>query len=423
MNYLYFLFSELVAGILPVFRFFSPRLRHFLEGRKQLFARLQDFRKKNPEPVVWVHVASLGEYEQARPVISSLKTSLPDFKIAVSFFSPSGFDHVIKKPQPDVDFMTYLPLDTKSQAAKFVGLLNPELAIFVKYDLWHYHVQALHRRSIPIYLIAASFRKNQIYFSRYGGFFRKILSKIDWIFTQNQESVRLLGEIGIRPASLAGDTRFDRVVATAAAPRSLEDIQTWISGDPTFVVGSAWEEDMKLLIPLINARSGYRWIIAPHDLNPETMDDWAKRIQIPSKKYSRWQQGDSNQVLFIDNIGMLSSLYQFARIAYVGGAFGKGLHNILEPLGFGVPVIFGKIKKESKFPEASQAQQEGCGFSVSDEIQLETVFSELEKEDLYKKAANSARNWVHSNLGAADRIVSFITSRRPNGKVSEPDCQ
>jgi 3-deoxy-D-manno-octulosonic-acid transferase len=408
MDYLYFLFFEFISGVLPTIGFFSPSLRNFLEGRKHLFDRVQDFRKMNPQSLVWMHVASLGEYEQARPLIPVLRSKLPNYKIAVSFFSPSGFDHVIKKPQPDVDFITYLPLDRKRHAERFVDNLRPELAIFVKYDLWYHHVQALHQKAIPIYLIAASFRKSQPYFSWYGGFFRDILSKIDWIFTQNQKSVTLLKQIGIHQVSIAGDTRFDRVAATASAPKPLEDIRTWISGQPTIVVGSAWEEDMRLLIPLINSGLSYCWIIAPHDLNPEPMARWAKEIQLPSKKYSEWRHEDGNQVLFIDNIGMLSSLYQFARVAYVGGAFGKGLHNVLEPLGFGVPVIFGKVKRESKFPEARQAQQEGCGFSVRDSGQLNTVFSELEQIENYKKATDAAKNWVNSNLGAANRIVASI---------------
>lgn len=408
MNYVYFLFFEFLSGILPLIGKFSPRIKHFLEGRRNLFNSLHDFRKKYPESLVWIHVASLGEYEQARPLIQVLKSKLPDYKIAVSFFSPSGFEHVIKKPQPEVDFITYLPLDRKSQAERFVDMLKPGMAIFVKYDLWYHHIQALHQKTIPIYLIAASFRKTQLYFSWYGGFFRGILSKINWVYTQNQESVTLLGKIGIHQVSLAGDTRFDRVVATASAPRSFDDIKTWISGQATVVVGSAWEEDMELLIPLINSGLVDRWIIAPHDLNPQSMDHWANRIQVPSKKYSEWKPEFKNQVLFIDNIGMLSSLYQFARVAYVGGAFGKGLHNILEPLGFGVPVIFGKVRKESKFPEAIQAQKEGCGFSVKDTDDLRTVFQVLEHEESYEKAVDSAKNWVNSNLGAANAIVDSI---------------
>jgi 3-deoxy-D-manno-octulosonic-acid transferase len=296
---------------------------------------------------------------------------------------------------------------------KFVSILQPDEVFFVKYDLWAHLIASLKNRKIPIYLIAASFREHQIYFSWYGGFFRKILFDLDWIFTQNQQSVDLLHGLGINKVSLAGDTRFDRVAATAASPKPLEDIKSWIGGRPVVVVGSVWEEDMRLLIPLINSDNLYCWIIAPHDLNPDPMDRWAGQLIHSSKKYSSWSSSDANSVLFIDNIGMLSSLYQFARIAYVGGAFGKGLHNILEPLGFGVPVIFGKVKRESKFPEAAQAQLQGCGFAIENEVQLSTVFLDLQQEEIHRKAVNSAKSWVNANLGAADRVVNFITSVNP----------
>lgn len=412
MKFLYFLFFELVTGLLPILGWVSPKVKHFLKGRIGIFTQLQDFRSKNSGQLIWFHVASLGEYEQARPVISMLKSRQPDTKVVLSFFSPSGYDNTIKRPNPDLDYITYLPLDRKSSMEKFVSLMKPDQVFFVKYDLWYHLISALKSRGIPIYLIAASFRINQIYFSRYGSFFRNMLFDLDWIFTQNGQSLDLLRQHGIQRVSLAGDTRFDRVAATAASPKPLENIKSWIGDCNVVVVGSAWEEDMRLLIHLINSKANYRWIIAPHDLDREPMDRWAQQLTIPSKKYSEWTAADSNSVLFIDNIGMLSSLYQFARIAYVGGAFGKGLHNILEPLGFSVPVIFGKVKRESKFPEATQAQQEGCGFSVENEQQLFLVFSELEKEETYRRAASSAKNWVNSNLGSAGRIVTYIHSTK-----------
>lgn len=414
MKFLYFLFFELVIRLLPVLGWVSPKVKHFLKGRVGIITQLLEYRSKNPGELIWFHVASLGEYEQARPVISMLKSHQPDAKVVLSFFSPSGYDNTVKRPNPDLDYITYLPLDRKSWMEKFVAVLKPDQVFFVKYDLWYHLVSALKSRGIPIYLIAASFRPNQIYFSWYGEFFRKMLFDMDWIFTQNQQSIDLLRQLGVKNVSLSGDTRFDRVAATAAAPKPLEHIKSWIGDHEVVVVGSAWEEDMRLLIPLINSRANYRWIIAPHDLDPEPMNRWAQQLTIPSKKYSDWTSSDSNSVLFIDNIGMLSSLYQFARIAYVGGAFGKGLHNILEPLGFSVPVIFGKVKRASKFPEASQAQQEGCGFSVENEHQLVEVFSELEKEHSYQKAVKSAKNWVNSNIGAADRVVTFIHSFKKN---------
>lgn len=359
--------------------------------------------------MAWFHVASLGEYEQARPVIAALKSKRPELCIVVTFFSPSGYDPVVKKPQPHVDYISYLPLDRKSFAERFVGILNPKLVFFVKYDLWLHHIQALKNRQIPMFLIAASLREDQPYFGVFGSFFRQNLFAMDWIFTQNEKSINLLSSLGITNASIAGDTRFDRVAATAAAPRELPEVASWVGGRPTVVVGSVWDEDMQLLIPLINSRPDYCWIIAPHDLSPEPMAHWASQIQLESRRFSEWKSTDPNAVLFIDNIGMLSSLYQFAKVAYVGGAFGKGLHNILEPMGFGAPVIFGKVKKSAKFPEAVQSQAEGCGFSVEDVETLVQQFSKLENEEYYQNAVISTKKWVNSNLGAADRIIAKVS--------------
>ncbi|WP_111670781.1 3-deoxy-D-manno-octulosonic acid transferase [Algoriphagus litoralis] len=414
MNLLYRLIIFLMTGVLNILSHFSGKLRQFLSGRKSLFERLENFKSHNSGPLVWFHVASLGEYEQARPVIAALKASRPKLTVVVSFFSPSGYDHVAKKSQPNVDFFTYLPLDRKSYAARFVGILTPEFVFFVKYDLWLHHIQALKKRGIPVFLISASLREDQPYFGVLGSFFRQNLFAMDWIFTQNEKSLNLLASMGYTDASLAGDTRFDRVAATAAAPSVLPDIASWVGGKPAVVVGSAWDEDMQLLIPLINSRPDYCWIIAPHDLSPEPMDRWASQIRLESRRFSHWKSPEATAVLFIDNIGMLSSLYQFAKVAYVGGAFGKGLHNILEPMGFGVPVLFGKVKKDSKFPEAAQSQIEGCGFSVEDEKALFQQFLKLENPENYQNAVEATKKWVKSNLGAADRIIEKVSQMSLN---------
>ena len=398
----------LISGLLPLAAIFSHKLKHFLEGRESLFQDLKKFKSTNPELVIWVHAASLGEYEMAKPIISEIKHRSPLQSVVVSFFSPSGYDPSIKKSQPGVDFITYLPLDRKKWAEEFVENLNPKLAIFIKYDLWFFHLQALKNRGIPFFLASANFRLDQAYFGLFGSFFRKNLEGMSWIFTQNEESVSLLEKYGIRQASRTGDTRFDRVASNASQPKSFPELAAWIGVKPVVVVGSAWEEDMNLLIPLINQWPSYRWIIAPHDLSPEPMDRWSTELMLNSEKYSQWNPQMTNEVLFIDNIGMLSSLYQFAWVSYVGGAFGKGLHNILEPLGFGVPVIFGKVKKASKFPEAEESEKQGCGFSVSNKEELKWIFAQLQEPDFHKKAQEAANSWVTSNQGAAKKIVSKI---------------
>ncbi len=409
MNAVYTLFMELSTRILPILGVFVPKIRHFLAQRKDLFASLTDFRAAHPGPLTWFHVASLGEYEQAKPVIAALKAKEPETWIVVSFFSPSGHEPTSKRLQAGVDFITYLPLDRKSWAERFVGILQPSQSIFVKYDLWFHHLQALKKRAIPTYLIAASFRSEQSYFAWYGNFFRRMLAQMDWIFTQNEASIQLLASLKITKASLTGDTRFDRVAATAAQPLDLPVIKNWIQGRPTVVIGSAWEEDMNLLIPLIQSKPDWLWIIAPHAIDAAVIDRWATSIGAPFQKYSQWKEEQSHRILFIDNIGMLSSLYQFAHIAYVGGGFGKGLHNILEPLGFGAPVIFGKLRRASKFPEAAQSQVEGCGFAVANAQELQEVVAKLEKTEFYSQSVAAAQNWVKANLGAATRITNHLS--------------
>ena len=413
MNVVYWLLLELSTRILPVLGILVPKIRHFLHQRSGLFSTLSDFRSTHAGPLTWFHVASLGEYEQAKPVIAALKGQEPSTWVVVSFFSPSGYEPASKKPQAGVDLITYLPLDRKAWAERFVEILQPTRSIFVKYDLWHHHLQALKRNHIPTYLIAASFRPDQTYFSWYGRFFRKMLEQMDWIFTQNEASIQLLASLKITNASHTGDTRFDRVAGTAAQPMDFPAIRNWIKDRPTLVIGSAWEEDMNLLIPLIQSKPEFLWIIAPHAIDSLAMDRWASALGIPTQKYSQWKEGQDPQILLIDNIGMLSSLYQFAHFAYVGGGFGKGLHNILEPLGFGIPVIFGNPRSASKFPEAAQSQVEGCGFAVTDSAELQEWVHKLEQPEFYAISVASAQRWVKANLGAADRILDHLTTSIP----------
>ncbi|MDF2156924.1 glycosyltransferase N-terminal domain-containing protein [Algoriphagus sp. CAU 1675] len=409
MEWIYRIAIGLADLLLPLVALFIPKINTFYQGRKQLFPKLKEFRKANSGPLIWFHVASLGEYEQAKPVIQELKSRKQDIKIVVSFFSPSGYIPSSKKPQPGVDFITYLPLDTLANAQRFIDLIQPEQAYFVKYDLWYHFLKVAKEREISLYLIAASFRPEQVYFRR-GGFFRKVLYFFDHIFTQNLQSIELLNSIGIDSVSLTGDTRFDRVNDTAQSPKEFPEIAHWKKEMPVVVLGSVWQEDMDLLIPLINSTRGYKWIVAPHDLSPAPMHSWENSLEVKSIFYSKWDQSEDSDLLFIDNIGMLSSLYQFAKVAYVGGAFGKGLHNILEAIGFGIPVIFGKVRRVSKFPEAVESVEMGCGFEVGTFEELNSIFGMLEQEENYLLAKNAAENWVQSNLGAAKKIVDFTVN-------------
>lgn len=410
MKVLYDISLTASSALLKVFGGFSPKMEKMISGRKSSFSTLADFVKENPAKKVWFHVASLGEYEQAKPVIRELKQRYPDKAVVLTFFSPSGYEPATKKPQPHVDLIAYLPFDTAANAERWLEILKPDLVFFVKYDLWANFIFSIKKRGIPLFLFSASLRPEQIYFKSYGGFFRKVLGAFDHIFTQNQSSIDLLKGIGYTRATLAGDTRYDNVHAISQHPRQFPELAAFVQGQKVIVVGSAWEEDMALMIPLINSRADYTFIIAPHDIHPAQIEDWQSRIQRSSLKYSELggNKIDRERVLFIDNIGMLSSLYQFAEIAYVGGAFGKGLHNILEPLSFHIPVIFGEVKKASKFPEAAISIRYGCGFAVASASDLERQVQVLEDKEKYQAACKAAEKLVADNLGSAQKIVEQV---------------
>jgi len=391
----------------PLTKGISPKFKLLVDGRLGIFEKLTAFAEDH-QKIAWFHVASLGEYEQAKPVIEKWKERLPEGSVLVTFFSPSGYENVVKKPQPHVDHISYIPFDTPENAERFIEVLNPVVAFFVKYDLWANFILAAKNKKVPLFLISAAFRPDQIYFKKYGGFFREILKSFDHIFIQNRTSKDLLTTIGYTSSSLTGDTRFDNVHKLPQAAKSFDDIEKWIGGNRVIVIGSAWQEDMDLLLPLINSTARYKYIIAPHDIDQKKIDKWAASIAPLSNRYSQLLSDDQGEVLFIDNIGMLSSLYRYAEIAYVGGAFGKGLHNILEPMAYHIPVIFGQLKKQSKFPEAALSLKYGCTFSVQDSEDLKRVIETLQNEKTYNKASEAARKMVEDNLGSAEKIMAQV---------------
>ena len=388
----------------------SDKLKFAVNGRKKTFEAIKSFRDIQPGKLVWFHVASLGEYLQAKPVIAAFKKEHPLWSVAVSFFSPSGYEQVIKRKQDWVDFICYLPIDSPKNANRFVDLLSPDMAFFIKYDLWANHIFAVKRRKVPLYLVAASFRTEQVYFSWFGAFFKKLLFCFDHIFVQNEASKALLEKTGLKSISLTGDPRFDNVYKTSLQPKLFPEIAQGIA-QKVMVLGSVWQEDMDNLIPFINQSKELQFIIAPHDIHAGVIENWQKAITLPSIKYSEFikvGQPSAWNILIIDNIGMLSSLYQFAQWAYIGGAMGKGLHNILEPLAFGIPVLFGPLKKVSKFPEADISNQYGCGFTVKDETEIRVVMEKLSQPVDYAQACQAAKNLVNDNLGSAERTIEII---------------
>ena len=360
-------------------------------------------------PLIWIHCASLGEFEQGRPIIELLKKEQPDCQILLSFFSPSGYE--IRKNYEVVDAVVYLPIDTPSNAKAFLDIWKPDMAIFVKYEFWYYHFKALYTQKIPTLLVAALFRSDQLFFKWYGGPFREMLTWLDHIFVQNQESANQVSKIGIQNWTVCGDPRVDRVANIADSARHFPELATFVEGSNILVAGSTWPEDETILLPLLNKhwQKGWKAIIAPHNINNKQISQFIDQLDLAAIRYSDLSTKDNLQdikVLIIDNIGMLSSLYQFGKIAYIGGAFRTGLHNTLEPIAFGLPVIFGP--KYHKFEEARYLVESGGGYKVVNIEELVNVFNNLSEDQTRRIASQKAKAYIQKNQGSSKVIITYI---------------
>ncbi len=391
---------------------FNSKARLLVRGRQESFKILEG--KISPgEKYIWVHCASLGEFEQGRPVIESIKKELPGMKIILTFFSPSGYE--IRKKYGQADIVCYLPADTPGNAEKFVSLLKPELVIFVKYEFWNNYISAVNNQGIPLLLISAIFRKEQIFFRWYGGFFRKILNKFNHLFVQDQKSEEMLKSIGIRNVTVAGDTRFDRVLEIAAAAKSISQIESFRGDEKLFLAGSSWKPDEEIISGYINEfPDRMKWIFAPHEIDRENVERLIKLFRVKCVKLSEYnEEGKDARVMIIDNIGMLSSAYRYAYIAAVGGGFGKGIHNILEPACWGIPVLFGP--NHERFREAVDLISLGGALPFSNYDDFKSALEELISDvKLYEKSSGSAGKYVKENAGATRKIMEWISSKDIN---------
>lgn len=403
------LYRSLVSLAAP----FHPKARLAVQGRQGLLEKLQSAFQGNTAPVAWFHAASLGEFEQGRPVIEAFRQQFPEFKILLTFFSPSGYE--VRKNYSGADYIFYLPFDTPANARQFVAIVRPEIAFFIKYEFWYNYLRELHSQQLPILSFSAIFRPDQIFFKPYGGFYRNFLRYFHHLLVQNQESVDLLRSIGLTNVSLAGDTRFDRVKQVADARKEIPVAAAFKADTPLLVVGSAWQADMAVLIPFLNEfQPPLKVIIAPHEIHNEEIERWRRELKPASLRFSETQKTAFDlsavrvsNILFIDNIGMLSSLYQYGEFAYIGGAFGKGLHNILEAATFGVPLLFGP--NYIKFQEAIDLRLAGSAFPVQDTAELTAAFTRLyTNPDILKQAGDISRNYVARNIGATEKVMEVV---------------
>ncbi len=403
MVFLYSLGLKFYYLIILLASLFNRKARLWIKGRKRIFDKIKN-QIKTENNLLWFHASSLGEFEQGRPLIEALKNKDKSIKILLTFFSPSGYE--IRKNYKTADYIFYLPLDTKKNAYKFVKLVNPSKAFFIKYEFWYHYLNQLQITNIPVYLVSANFRQNQVFFRWYGGWFRSILHKFTHIFVQNKKSEQLLKDIGLDNITIAGDTRFDRVAEIARQAKEIEIAQKFKQDSPVIIGGSTWDKDEEILVEFINTSSlNIKYIIAPHEIHESGIQRIIKSINKPVTRFSLANTGNINdyKVLIIDNIGMLSSLYRYADIAYIGGGFGIGIHNILEAATFGLPVVFGP--NYGKFQEAVDLVEAGGAFSITDSGSLKNQFEDLLGKNKKIEAGKIAREYVIKNQGATNIIL------------------
>lgn len=387
---------------------FNSKARLWVKGRRGLPGKIETV-KVDKRKVIWFHCSSLGEFEQGRPLIEEIRKRPESYAILLTFFSPSGYE--IRHNYRQADYIYYLPLDTRSAAKRFISHFNPVMAIFVKYEFWYFYIRELHNRNIPVYLVSALFRPSQVFFRRWGAWYCNMLRMFTHLFVQNYGSKKLLKEAGIKSVTVAGDTRFDRVCSVASESKKIPVVEDFSNGKPVLVAGSTWYADEELLAGYINGTGdNKKFIIAPHEVDPENIERLMAILKKPAVKYSEIKEDSGladKTVLVIDNIGMLSSIYRYGMVAYIGGGFGKGIHNILEAAVYGTPVIFGP--NYTRFAEAVELVKLGGAFPVKDAEGLYALTDRFFSDPpALKKASAAARDFVKSGEGATDKILRTI---------------
>lgn len=409
MLFLYNLVIYIASFFLKIIALFSPKIKLFTEGRKNVFAILEE-KIKPIDKTIWFHSASLGEYEQGLPVIEKIKEKYPSHKIIVTFFSPSGYE--VRKNNTLADVTVYLPLDTKSNAKKFLRLAHPEKAFFIKYEFWLNYLNELKKNEVPTYLISGIFRDSQMFFKWYGGFYRKALKSFTYFFVQNESSKEKIKGLGFENVIVSGDTRFDRVNAILERDNSLDFIEEFKNNQTTIIIGSSWPKDEALLSQYINeAPENVKFIIAPHNIKPEQISNLKSQITKSTILFSEKENTDLSDynVFIIDTIGLLTKIYSYGTIAYVGGGFGNpGIHNILEPATFGIPIVIGP--NYSNFAEAVQLVALGGCIVISNEEELRQNLNHLIKDQNFlNEKGQICRSFIQENKGATNSIMTLVS--------------
>jgi 3-deoxy-D-manno-octulosonic-acid transferase len=410
MRYIYSFFIALYTSIIFLISPFNKKAKLIIKGRKKTFEKIREGISKK-DKVAWFHCASLGEFEQGRPLIEAFRTKYPEYKILLSFFSPSGYE--VRKNYDKADVVVYLPSDSIKNAKRFIKLAHPEYVFFIKYEFWYNFISRAKHKGAKVYQVSLILRTNQYFFSNWGSWYRNQLKNFDYFFVQNNQTKYLLDSIGLNNCLITGDTRFDRVWEIAKKSKDFPKVEEFCQNDKIVLMGSSWEKDEEMMKEAMkNTKSSFKLIIAPHQIHNSHIQQ-IKSLFPNSIKYSEIENIDySNKdnldnVLIIDSIGILSSLYKYATVAYIGGGFGVGIHNILEAATFGKPIIFGP--NYFKFKEAIDLIEKEGAFSFKESNKLVDVIDKLlEKEDYYKKSSDICSGYIEENIGACERILSKI---------------
>jgi len=405
---MYSLVITVAQWLLPLTAVVSDKMQLFVSGRKKVFSLIEDKLDKDT-PTIWFHAASLGEYEQGVPVMEQIKKHYPKHQLVITFFSPSGYE--IKKHNAFAKATTYLPLDTPSNARRFLDLVNPELVFFIKYEFWPNYLKQLKHQRVRTFLLSGVFRENQSFFTWYGKWMTKSLTSFEHFFLQNQTSSDALSKLGFENQEVSGDTRFDRVSHQIEIDNTLDFVQEFKGNSLCVVCGSTWPEGEEMLASFINSKEGAaRFIIAPHEIRQDKIANLKQLLKVKTVQFSEKEGKDLKEfdVLILDTIGLLTKVYSYADVAYVGGAIGTtGLHNILEPATFGIPIITG-VHLE-KFPEAIRLRQLAGLYAVKNAEELSEVLNKLFMDKKFRTQTGMiAGHYINSNTGATSCVMEYL---------------
>ncbi len=408
MTFVYTIFIHLYHFLIALFAPFNKKAGLRRKGLVNWQKKLEG-QCTSGSRYIWFHCASLGEFEQGRPVIEEVRRKFPEYKTVLTFFSSSGYE--IRKNYPHAEIIGYLPADTPRNARKFIGIIRPEMVFFIKYEFWYNYIAEMDKRGIPLYLLSSVFRKRQVFFSPmpWGKWFRHMLQLFHHFFLQDQESSSLLKSIGLTNYTISGDTRFDRVASIAESSQTLPVVEKFLEGKSLLVAGSTWKPDEDLLVPFINEQKGMKFILVPHEVTPSNVNRLLKLLKRPVVLYSRADEATvcEYDVLVVDSVGLLSSIYRYGTYAYIGGGFGVGIHNILEAATFGMPLFFGP--NYHKFREACQLVESEAAFPVTSAGQFrERLLNLADNPKKVEEISQTAFRYVQNHRGATQRVIRQV---------------